>query len=221
MLFVISCNKDDDPKPELIAGFSFQVDPNDYTKVTFTNTSANFTSVSWNFGDNSPVSSELNPVHTYAQDGVYTVTLTASRDSETDQVTQTVSISNTAAALAIIAGNTNKTWKLLRTVSEGRWPLEVGPFDRSTVWWALARANQDMLNRPCTMNDEFIFAKDGTFTYNSNGDFWAEGGVFEPANLCQATTPANLTGPVEVISLHSVMEYILLALAPINLLFPV
>jgi len=195
LLIAFSCNKDDDPKPELIAGFSFQVDATDYKKVTFTNTSANFSSVSWNFGDNSAVSSELNPVHTYAADGVYSVTLTATRDSETDQVTQTVTISNTAGTLAILAGATSKSWRLLRTVSEGRWPLEVGPFDRSTVWWALARGNQDMLIRPCTMNDEFIFGADGSFTYNSNGDFWAEGGVFEPANLCAATTAANLTGP--------------------------
>lgn len=195
LLFVFSCKKDEDPKPELIAGFSFQVDPNDYTKVAFTNTSANYASVSWNFGDNSAASTELNPVHTYAAEGVYTVTLTAIRDSETDAVSQTVTIANTDAALGIIAGTSSKTWKLLRTVSEGRWPLEVGPFDRSSVWWALARGNQDMLNRPCTMNDEFIFARNGAYTYNSNGDFWAEGGVFEPANLCQATTPANLTGP--------------------------
>jgi len=195
LLFIYSCDKDDVPKPELIAGFSFQIDPNDYTKVAFTNTSANATSVSWNFGDNSAASTELNPVHTYAADGVYTITLTATRDSETDQASQTVTISNTAGTLAILAGSTSKTWKLLRTVSEGRWPLEVGPFDRSQVWWALGRANQDLLIRPCTMNDEFIFGADGTFTYNSNGDFWAEGGVFDPANLCQATTPANLTGP--------------------------
>ncbi|MCO6489552.1 MAG: PKD domain-containing protein [Phaeodactylibacter sp.] len=45
------------------------------------------------------------------------------------------------------------------------------------------------------MNDEFIFGRDGSYTYDSNGDFWAEGGVFEPANLCQTTEPANLTGP--------------------------
>src|SRR5512147_728082 len=102
LLFIFSCNKDDNnPKPELIAGFSFLVDPNDYTKVTFTNTSVNFNSVSWNFGDNSAVSTELNPIHSYAQEGVYTVTLTAIRDAETDVVTQTVTISNSAATLNI------------------------------------------------------------------------------------------------------------------------
>ncbi len=195
LIFTFSCNKDDDPKPELIAGFSYQVDANDFRKVTFTNASQNFETLTWNFGDNTATSSETNPVHTYAQEGVYTVTLIAARGTETDQISQQVTIANLDANLAIVAGASSKTWKLLRTVSEGRWPLEVGPFDRSQVWWGLGRGNDDIVKRPCTMNDEFIFNRDGSFTYNSNGDFWAEGGVFEPANLCQATTPANLTGP--------------------------
>lgn len=194
LLFIISC-KDDDPAPELIAGFSYTVDPVDFKKVTFTNASQNFETVSWNFGDNTAAVSDPNPVHTYAAEGVYTVTLTATRGSETDQVSQQVSISNNDANLAILAGTSSKTWKLLRTVNASRWPLEVGPFDRSAVWWGLGRDNQDVINRPCTMNDEWTFNRNGDLTYDSNGDFWAEGGVFEPANLCQATTPANLTGP--------------------------
>lgn len=195
LLLTYSCKNDDDPTPEVIAGFSFEVSMDNYKKVTFTNTSQNYDAVSWNFGDNTAVSTDVNPVHTYAQDGNYTVTLTATKGSDSDVVTQTVSISNTAADLAILAGTSSKSWKLLRSISLGRWPLEVGPFDRSVVWWALGRDNDDIIKRPCTMNDEFIFNVDGTYTYNSNGDFWAEGGVFEPANDCFATTPANLVGP--------------------------
>jgi gliding motility-associated-like protein len=44
--------------------------------VTFTNTSVNGTSFTWNFGDNS-TSTIRNPVHTYTNAGTYTVTLTA------------------------------------------------------------------------------------------------------------------------------------------------
>jgi PKD repeat protein len=44
--------------------------------VTFTNTSTNTSSYSWNFGDGGS-SSQLNPVHTFAADGNYTVQLTA------------------------------------------------------------------------------------------------------------------------------------------------
>jgi hypothetical protein len=34
----------------------------------------------------------------------------------------------------------------------------------------------------------YTFTRDGKYIYNSNGDFWAEGGVFEPANVCQYTS---------------------------------
>lgn len=195
ILLAYSCKKDDDPTPEVIAGFSFEVSMDDFKKVTFTNTSQNYDAVSWNFGDNTALSADVNPVHTYAQEGNYTVTLTATKGSDSDVVSQQVSIANTSADLGILVGTSSKSWKLLRTVSEGRWPLEVGPFDRSAVWWALGRGNDDIVIRPCTMNDEFIFNRDGTYTYNSNGDFWAEGGVFEPANDCFPTTAANLVGP--------------------------
>lgn len=194
-IMLTSCDKDDDPQPELIAGFSFQVDMNNYKRVVFDNASQGFTSVTWNFGDGTPTSTEENPVHIYANDGVYTVTLTASNGTETDVQTQQVTIADLVGPLNAIAGATSKSWKLLRTVRPGRWPLEVGPFDRSTVWWGLGRDNQDILIRPCTMNDEFIFYRDGRYEYKSNGDFWAEGGVFEPANECFETTPANLVGP--------------------------
>ena len=79
LLLVYSCKKDDDPTPEVIAGFGFVVSMDDYKKVTFNNTSQNYDAVSWNFGDNTALSTDVNPVHTYAQDGIYTVTLTATK----------------------------------------------------------------------------------------------------------------------------------------------
>jgi PKD repeat protein len=45
--------------------------------VTFTNQSANATAYGWDFGDGA-TSAQVNPVHTYAQPGAYTVTLHAS-----------------------------------------------------------------------------------------------------------------------------------------------
>lgn len=47
--------------------------------VTFSDTSTPtgaIASWSWDFGDGSPLSTVQNPVHVYAADGIYTVTLT-------------------------------------------------------------------------------------------------------------------------------------------------
>ncbi len=70
------------------AGFSSIVNGN---TVNFTNTSVDATSYVWNFGDQS-TSIEENPTHTYANDGVYTVTLTATNNCGSTIFEQTVTI---------------------------------------------------------------------------------------------------------------------------------
>ena len=59
--------------------------------VSFNNTSSNSNSYQWNFGDGGN-SSATNPSHQYYQGGSYTVTLTATNASGTDQFQQTVNI---------------------------------------------------------------------------------------------------------------------------------
>lgn len=194
LLQVVSCKKDD-PAPEVIAGFSFQADAANHKKITFTNASVNFTKLSWDFGDGSAASSEENPVHTYAADGNYTVKLTATgSDGSTHTSTQAVAIADPDAELTKLVGDVSKTWKLLRVTAPGRWPLEVGPIAKDQVWWAMGRDNDEIALRPCIMNDEFIFGRDGSYRYKTNGDFWAEGGVFDPANECRSSDPANMKG---------------------------
>jgi PKD repeat protein len=61
------------------------------TTVTFTNNSSNANSYLWNFGDGN-TSTATNPVHTYAGDGVYTVSLSATNDCGTQSSAQTVVI---------------------------------------------------------------------------------------------------------------------------------
>ncbi len=193
--FAVSCNKDDEPI-EVISGFSYTIDPANFLKVNFTNASSNFSSLSWDFGDGSAVSTESNPSHTYAATGTYVVKLTATAaDGSVDVSSQNITVTDPDAELTKLTGATSKTWKLLRVVTEGRWPLEVGPIDHSTVWWAQGRDNDEIAKRPCIMNDEYIFSRNGVYEYKTNGDFWAEGGVFDPANVCQTTDPANLKGP--------------------------
>ncbi|MCB9272661.1 MAG: PKD domain-containing protein [Lewinellaceae bacterium] len=194
---VSSCHKDDDDV-EVISGFSYTVDQDDFKKVHFTNASQNYSDVEWDFGDGSAVSNEENPVHTYPALGTYTVKLTATHTNgkDMDVSSQTITLTDPNAELTKLVGDVSKAWKFLRTVNDNTWPLEVGK--RVTpveVWWGLGRGNQDILNRSCTMNDKFIFYRNGDYQYDSDGDFWAEGGVFEPANDCFETTADNLKGP--------------------------
>ncbi len=59
--------------------------------VNFTNTSTNATSYLWAFGDGS-TSTDVNPGHTYATAGTYTVTLIADNGNCSDVTTQNVTI---------------------------------------------------------------------------------------------------------------------------------
>ncbi len=83
-LLITSCEKA--PIPTAI--FSTSIDGMD---VTFTNSSKDATTYAWDFGDDGS-SSDLNPVHTYAANGDYPVSLTATGEGGTDMMTQTVSI---------------------------------------------------------------------------------------------------------------------------------
>lgn len=65
------------------------------TTVNFTNHSANFTSILWNFGDGT-TNSSLNPVHQYTSSGNYTVSLTVNKNSCSETFTQIITIGSLA-----------------------------------------------------------------------------------------------------------------------------
>jgi len=80
------------PKPTL-ADFTFTGDGKPAPcLVTFTDSSKNANSLSWDFGDGSPTSAEKNPIHNYVQSGVFTVTLLATGTSGSHSKTATVNI---------------------------------------------------------------------------------------------------------------------------------
>lgn len=59
------------------AAFSFaQLSPDNYLEVTFSNVSTSSTDYAWDFGDGN-TSTDLEPVHVYAAEGLYTVMLTS------------------------------------------------------------------------------------------------------------------------------------------------
>jgi hypothetical protein len=85
-----------------VANFS---STNSFYTYVFTNTSSNATSYSWDFGDGN-TSNAANPLHIYAADGSYTVTLTATNScgetsTKTLQVNVNVTSIEEAAQLAV------------------------------------------------------------------------------------------------------------------------
>lgn len=86
VLMVLTSCTEDAPAPTAI--FSTSVDGFD---VTFTNSSKDASTYSWTFGDGSN-STEANPAHTYAANGDYDVTLTATGDGGENAMTQAVTI---------------------------------------------------------------------------------------------------------------------------------
>ncbi len=87
-----------------------------------------------------------------------------------------------------LAGNGSKSWKLIRNVSTGRYPIEVGNEDHSQIWWAMGKSNNALHERPCMMNDEWIFSTNGAMQFNAHEDYWAEAGIFNPSEICESTT---------------------------------
>ncbi|AUC81769.1 immunoglobulin-like domain-containing protein [Lacinutrix sp. Bg11-31] len=84
-LSFLGCNEDDDALPQIVAGFTHTIDFNTRT-VTFINTSTKATRYSWAFGDQTTLaeestSTEVNPIKKFANNGSYTIVLTASNSA--------------------------------------------------------------------------------------------------------------------------------------------
>lgn len=189
MLQITACKKE--KEDDVISGFSYKVDETDFRKVSFTsfaNSVKGSPDILWDFGDNSTLAAEASPVHIYEVEGTYTVTLTATASNGVKDVyTVNLVIADPNVDLAKLVGETSKTWKLIRDVSTGRFPLEVGPASHSSIWWAMGRENDELANRPCMLNDEWTFQRGGTMIFDSKDDYWAEGNVFFPSNTCAST----------------------------------
>ena len=63
----------------------------DGAEVSFTNTSSDFDSVFWDFGDSNS-STETDPIHIYNESGVYNVSLTISKCNKVDTIIKTLNI---------------------------------------------------------------------------------------------------------------------------------
>lgn len=106
----------DDTPPE--ASFSFAQDENDFLQFTFSSSSQNASTYSWNFGDGTS-STEQNPVHRFAEEGSYTVTLSIENAfGEQDELSQSVkayedlpTISNPSFDNSSVANDNREVWR--------------------------------------------------------------------------------------------------------------
>ncbi len=198
MCVISACKKDDDDDDggdgAPVASFQYEVSASDYLTVSFTNYSTGATGYSWDFGDGNS-STEENPTHTYSEAGTYDIVLTASKTgASSSSFTETLTLTDPNEALSLLAGDGSKTWYLQR---EGV-ALGVGPGIDDTQWWGFG-ANTPLGDRPCILDDQYIFHQDGTFEYVSNGTIfidaaanggWLDGSV---AESCFEDSPTNLT----------------------------
>lgn len=93
-LITFSCADPVMPTPD----FTFEIDDK---VVTFTNTSMDATSYSWDFGDGSAAVTDENPTHTYDAYGDYDVRLTATNDEGEETKKTTISVVKEWPAIAI------------------------------------------------------------------------------------------------------------------------
>lgn len=188
-----ACETDEPAEPaqeDPIASFQFEVSSENFLAVTFNNFSKNATSYSWDFGDGN-TSTEESPAHTFEAVGAYEVTLTASNDAGVSvSKTNTVTLSDPDAELTKLAGLESKTWILQR---EGI-ALGIGPAAGDTQWWSFGGVTP-LGDRPCILDDEYTFKRDGSFTLNSNGTLFTDGtgnGGWNDSNIDLCGDEANL-----------------------------
>lgn len=103
---VLTAASDSEPTPgEPVAGFDYSVDG---MTVSFTNTSSadyDIVSYAWDFGDGAS-STEANPVHTYAAEGSYSVSLTVvDAEGQQNTTSQIVTISLTDIDVEVLSAS--------------------------------------------------------------------------------------------------------------------
>jgi len=168
-----------------VANFSFKVLPLQDTLpfssvVSFTNASEEATQYQWDFGDNTPVSSQKDPVHAYASGGEYTVKLISVGTNGNNTISKRIFVidacQNDFFNKLTACGNLVWTWSAdadaIRVLSE----------DGTQLFFAGPAAD-------CQKDDLYKFFKDGKFEYDANGQtFDAQAGF-----SCQ-NPKANATG---------------------------
>ncbi|MFY0599843.1 MAG: PKD domain-containing protein [Cyclobacteriaceae bacterium] len=166
--------------PIAVADFIFAIDKN---KVTFENASANGASYAWDFGDGE-TSTDENPSNVFPL-GTFDVKLTTTNDLNSNEIVQTITITEATYIEGAISSTSGRTW----TLAEIEGSVKVGPEPDKGDWWSGPSLEDVQGDRACHQDDAFTFLTDGTLKYDSQGETWDE---FTGSNAC--IDPANLPG---------------------------
>ncbi len=183
-LFFVQCKKDivglngSASKAE----FTFAVKPLQDTlpfayEVKFTNASEEVTQYQWDFGDNTPLSAEKNPIHKYLVGGDYPVRLTTVGTNGNNTITKRIFVIDACQNdffNTLTGCNSTTVW----TWSTDADAIRVLSADATQVFFSGAAA-------PCQVDDLYKFKADGAFEYDAVGQtFDAQSGF-----SCQAPKP--------------------------------
>ncbi len=164
---MVSCSEDEDPVGPVTADIFRSIVGK---QVAFTALTLHADAWSWDFGDGQ-TSNEKNPVHVYEAGGVYTITLVASRGSESAEASTEVSLD--LSTLELLTGGANapngKTWRISAGHSEFDAVALADP-DMTVVQAVPAGALGLFLGMAEEYEDEFTFKSDGSYLHdNKNG----------------------------------------------------
>ena len=181
-------------EPIPTASFTF-VSNNNFTtpsEITFTNTSTGSSTYEWDFGDGSDKVTEEHPVHTYSATGDYTVTLTASGETLTDEETALITITpaEPVADFTFTSDNDFHTPSVITFINtstsamsyewdfgDGSTSTEENPAHTYTATGSytviLTATNETLTNEKTVIIDITPFQPIAAFTYTSDNGFIA------------------------------------------------
>jgi PKD repeat protein len=150
ILFVVagSCTeKAVPPAPAPFALFSMSKDGGvPPFEITFTNKSENTDTYVWDFGDNTPTSTEKSPKHTYTASGTYTVTLTATGKGGSTKAQQSVFIDKPISKIFLTSIIVEKI--PFARVNGLRWDATSGPDLFITITSPLFTSKPNLYTQP-------------------------------------------------------------------------
>lgn len=151
--------------------YTAEANVTNFLEYTFTNTSVNATSFEWDFGDGN-TSTEKSPTHTYASAGSYDVVLTATNESGSVLINETISVTDPDGGATFAAVLQNADFQTYPTA-------EMNNNDLVDAW---------TIDPDNTFND----GSDTPFNFWRNDDL--EGWVSDAANTGGSTDKASSSG---------------------------